>query len=236
MCNINHYYRSVKMVESTNESQQELDLAPQGAEDNSVEATITLPANHWYHRKYAFNAAGEPTYNNTVVKEIMDIFDQKLNSPMLFANDANGVEEQLFDKDISLVCDAQSVLMNVDPASTGFAFLNLCNKTWAEFASVAYEVVEALSAAKEEPEQWLLDREQDMYALGYKARVLKQALEVLGKDFGFKHDGISRDRVEQNVMTRCERLAKYSFDKIKATGAITKEKGNVRIQESFDRA
>ncbi len=56
------------MVESTNESQQELDLAPQGAEDNSVEATITLPANHWYHRKYAFNAAGEPTYNETVVQ------------------------------------------------------------------------------------------------------------------------------------------------------------------------
>ncbi len=224
------------MVESTNKSQQELNLAPQGAEDNSVEATITLPANHWYHRKYAFNAAGEPTYNSTVVKEIMDIFDQKLNSPMLFVDDTNNVEEQAFDRDISMVCDGQSVLLEVDPASTGFAFLNLCNKTWAEFASVAYEVVEALSAAKEEPEEWLLKREQDMYALGYKARVLKQALEALSKDFGFEHDGISRDRVEQNVMTRCQRLAKYSFDKIQATGAVTKEKGNVRIQESFDRA
>ena len=55
------------MVESTNESQQELDLAPQETEDNSVEATITLPANHWYHRKYAFNAAGEPTYNLSLI-------------------------------------------------------------------------------------------------------------------------------------------------------------------------
>ena len=227
------------MVESTNESQQELNLAPQGAEDNSVEAKITLPANHWFHRKYAIGFDGEPTHNDTVVEEIMDIFDQKFTSPMLFVDDQDGVEEQMFDRDISLICDAQSVLLHVDPASTGFAYLNLCNKTWSEFAAVAYEYMDGLATSKEEEiPQWLLDREQTMYALGRKARLLKQALEVIGKDFNFTHDGIVRDRVKAAVVTRCQRLAQYSFDKIQAAGAITKNNSDssLRAQETFDRA
>ena len=77
-----------------------------------------------------------------------------------------------------------------------------------------------------------------MYALGRKARLLKQALEVIGKDFNFTHDGIVRDRVKAAVVTRCQRLAQYSFDKIQAAGAITKNNSDssLRAQETFDRA
>ena len=135
---------------------------PDGAEKRAVQANIQLP--DWYFRKYALNDFGKPVFNKAVVDGIMKVFDTKFNTPMDFSDDPEKREdeEKYFDSQCNQIVDGQRVLLEVDPQSTGLNFLQLCTRTWSEFASICYETLDAVSSitVAEDIPDWLIQREE----------------------------------------------------------------------------
>tara|TARA_R100001460_G_scaffold68274_1_gene108790 strand:- start:5286 stop:6035 length:750 start_codon:yes stop_codon:yes gene_type:complete len=206
---------------------------PEGSANRVVEAEVRLP--DWYYRKYALNDFGKPVYNQAVVNNIMAIFDDKINTAQQFTQHEEGEEnsEQLyFEAQCNDIIAGQRVLLEVDPQSTGFAFLQLCTKTWSEFCSVCHEYADGMDSVKDdEIPEWLIGREEAMFQLGRKARLLKQALEAVGHDFGLQNYSIERHRVEKAVQDRCQRLAEYSFNKNADSSGVVRKRLNSATAE-----
>ena len=204
---------------------------PEGAANRAVRAEISLP--DWFYRKYALNDEGKPVYNQTVVDGIMAIFDEKINTAQQFTQHEEGEENSemlYFEAQCNDIIAGQRVLLEVDPQSTGFAFLQLCTKTWSEFCSVCKEYFDGIDTVVDDDEmpEWLITREETMFQLGRKARLLKQALQAIGHDFGLpeQYCTISRDRVEKAVKDRCQRLAEYSFNKNADSSGVVRKRLN----------
>ena len=70
----------------------------------------------------------------------MAIFDKKIGTGPVFSEKEGyaPVDEQkeAFDKSVNNIVDGFQELTIVDPQSTGLSFLQLCTRTWAEFASI----------------------------------------------------------------------------------------------------
>lgn len=199
---------------------------PDGAEKRAVQANIQLP--DWYFRKYALNDFGKPVFNKVVADGIMKVFDTKFNTPMDFSDDPEKREdeEKYFDSQCNQIVDGQRVLLEVDPQSTGLNFLQLCTRTWSEFASICYETLDAVSSitVAEDIPDWLIQREEKSLQLGRKARLLSAALDNLGHDFGLKDTEIKRFRVEKQVQDRLQRLAEYNYNMhADASGKVKQE-------------
>ena len=144
----------------------------------------------------------------------MEVFDLKKDSNMTFSENEN--DPQLYyDSQVNAVIDGISQLLEVDPQSTGINMLSLNTRTWAEFVSIAYEYNDSLSSinANDEIPDWLIQREEKMMDLGRKARMLRDAIQSLDDKFGLKSTSLDRDRVQNEVERRLQRLAEWNFRK-----------------------
>ena len=199
---------------------------PEGAEKRAVQANIQLP--DWYFRKHALNDFGKPVFNKVVADGIMKVFDAKFGTPMTYNEEKREDEEKYFDSQCNQIIDGQRVLLEVDPQSTGLNFLQLCTRTWSEFASICYEYQDAMSSitVAEDIPDWLIQREEKMLQLGRKARLLASSLDNIGHDFGLRNIEIERFRVEKAVQDRLQRLAEYNYNQHADASGKVKEDMN----------
>ena len=214
----------------------------EGAEQRSVKASISLP--DFFHVNYRLDDTGNPTFKDDVVAKIMAIFDQKIDTQPTFAEKEGyaPVDEQIvqFEKSVDNIVVGIQELTIVDPQSTGLSFLQLCTRTWAEFASISYDYQTAMAKAGDEIPDWLLEREQKMFDLGRKARMMSMALKGLDHSFGLKEVSIQRNRVQSAVEQRLQRLAEWNFKQYADTSGKTAQKLNgatkEHMQTMFDNA
>ena len=214
----------------------------EGAEQRSVKASISLP--DFFHVNYRLDDTGNPTFKDDVVAKIMAIFDQKIDTQPTFAEKEGyaPVDEQVvqFEKSVDNIVVGIQELTIVDPQSTGLSFLQLCTRTWAEFASISYDYQTAMAKAGDEIPDWLLEREQKMFDLGRKARMMSMALKSLDHSFGLKEVSIQRNRVQSAVEQRLQRLAEWNFKQYADTSGKTAQKLNgatkEHMQTMFDNA
>ena len=181
---------------------------PEGSEERARVVAIQLP--DFFYRRYRLTDDGDPTYNQSTVDGIMDVFDNKVDTDMSFGSDE---DEEYFETQIDTVVDGVSQLLEVDPQTTGINFLQLTTRTWAEFVSVAYEYQDSYSTMnKDKPmEPWLIQREEKMLQLGRKARLLSAVCEKMDDKFGLKSTNLERFRVLNEVERRLQRLAEWNF-------------------------
>tara|TARA_R100000152_G_C6754319_1_gene178023 strand:- start:447 stop:1178 length:732 start_codon:yes stop_codon:yes gene_type:complete len=208
---------------------------PEGTEERAKEVAIVLP--DFFYRRYKLDDAGNPTYNEIVVSQIMEVFDAKYGTEQSHSDDK---AEDYFNSQVEQVVDGFSQLLEVDPQTTGINALQLATRTWAEFASVAYEYKDSISTIKEDQEipDWLIDREDKMVQLGRKARMLSAFLNKMDDKFGLKDVEISRFRVQQAVENRLQRLAEWNYNQhADKSGKITsKSITNETASAMFDNA
>jgi membrane-associated HD superfamily phosphohydrolase len=208
---------------------------PEGTEERAKEVAIVLP--DFFYRRYKLDDAGNPTFNEVVVSQIMEVFDAKYGTEQSFSDDK---AEKYFNKQVTQVVDGFSQLLEVDPQTTGINALQLATRTWAEFASVAYEYKDSISTIKEDQEipDWLITREDKMVQLGRKARMLSAFLNKMDDKFGLKDTEISRFRVQQAVENRLQRLAEWNYNEhADKSGAVTsKSITNQTASAMFDNA
>ena len=211
---------------SLNDDTEDTNRDPEGAEERSVQASIVLP--DFFHVNYRLDDYGNPTFKNDVVASIMAIFDQKIGTKPVFSEKEGyaSVDEQVtqFEESVNNIVVGIQELTIVDPQSTGLSFLQLCTRTWAEFASISYDYQTAMAKAGDEIPDWLVEREQKMFDLGRKARMMSMALESLDHSFGLKEVSIQRARVQSAVEQRLQRLAEWNFkQQADASGKVERE-------------
>ena len=227
---------------SLNDDTEDTNRDPEGAEERSVQASIVLP--DFFHVNYRLDDYGNPTFKNDVVASIMAIFDQKIGTKPVFSEKEGyaPVDEQVaqFEESVNNIVVGIQELTIVDPQSTGLSFLQLCTRTWAEFASISYDYQTAMAKAGDEIPDWLVEREQKMFDLGRKARMMSMALESLDHSFGLKEVSIQRARVQSAVEQRLQRLAEWNFKQYADTSGKTSQKLNgetkKHMQTMFDNA
>ena len=208
---------------------------PVGSEERAKQVAIVLP--DFFYRRYRLDDDGNPTFNITVVDAIMEVFDAKYGTEQPFANDK---AKEYFNKQVNQVTTGFSQLLEVDPQTTGINALQLTTRTWAEFASVAYEYKDSISTIAEDKEipDWLSEREDKMIHLGRKARMLSAFLAKMDDKFGLKDISIARFRIKQEVERRLQRLAEWNYNNhADKSGKVTsREISNETAALMFDNA
>ena len=223
--------------ESTPESAYRPDTIgdPEGSEERDKQVAIVLP--DFFYRRYKLDDAGNPTFNEVVVSQIMEVFDAKYGTEQPHGDDK---AEKYYNKQVDQVVDGFSQLLEVDPQTTGINALQLTTRTWAEFASVAFEYKDSISTIAEDKEipDWLIDREDKMVQLGRKARMLTAFLNKMDDKFGLKDTEIQRFRVQQEIERRLQRLAEWNYNQhADKSGAVTsKTITNQTASAMFDNA
>jgi len=184
---------------------------PEGSEERARIVAIQLP--DFFYRRYRLTDDGSPTFNQSTVDGIMDVFDVKVGTEQSFGDDDDDTKAGYFDSQIEKVRDGVSQLLEIDPQTTGINFLQLTTRTWAEFVSVAYEYQDSYSTINKDDglPTWLVEREDKMLQLGRKARMLSAVCEQMDDKFGLKSTELERFRVLNEVERRLQRLAEWNF-------------------------
>ena len=187
---------------------------PVGSEIRATQDSIHLP--DFYYRKYSIDGAGKPIAQPSRVEGIMEVFKAKKNTNMVFTaenEEARKKEEDYYLKQVQQIADGLMPLCETDPQSTGINFLQLTTRTWAEFSSIAYEYKEETESANPNDELpvWLVEREEKMFSLGRKARMLSAVVGLVGESFGLHDLSLKDDRVRNEIERRQQRLAEWNF-------------------------
>ena len=190
---------------------------PEGSERRATPDAIQLP--DYFYKKYSLDADNKPTFNKSRVEGIMKVFEAKKGTPIAFLGedeDAKAKEQELFDSQVQQVVDGLMPLLEVDPQTTGINFLQLTTRTWAEFASIAYEYKEdaETSNPNDELPTWLLEREDKMFQLGRKARMLSAVVDLVDTRFGLNKTSLDSNRVQNEIERRLQRLAEWNFNNV----------------------
>ena len=216
---------------------------PEGSEERAKPDNIQLP--DFYFKKYQLDENGDPTFNASRVKGIMEVFMAKKDSPFTIPTedeDRKAKELELFDAQVQSVADGLMPLLEVDPQTTGINFLQLTTRTWAEFASIAYEYKEETDAANPNDDLpvWLVEREDKMFGLGRKARMLSAVVGLVGDQFGLHDLSLKDARVMNEIERRQQRLAEWNFKQHAASSVrVATELNNATKQHTknvFDAA
>lgn len=243
MANVDHFDPSEMETEELIPSNETPESAyrpdtigdPEGSEERDKQVAIVLP--DFFYRRYKLDDAGNPTFNEVVVSQIMEVFDAKYGTEQPHGNEK---AEEYYNKQVDQVVDGFSQLLEVDPQTTGINALQLTTRTWAEFASVAFEYKDSISTIAEDKEipDWLIDREDKMVQLGRKARMLTAFLNKMDDKFGLKDTEIQRFRVQQEIERRLQRLAEWNYNQhADKSGAVTsKTITNQTASAMFDNA
>lgn len=187
---------------------------PVGSEVRAAQDPVHLP--DFYYRKYAIDGTGKAIAQPSRVKGIMDVFKSKKNTVMVFNNEDDEQrkkEEDYYLQQVQQIADGLLPLCETDPQSTGINFLQLTTRTWAEFASIAYEYKEETASANPNDDLpvWLVEREDKMFGLGRKARMLSAVVGLVGDSFGLHDLSLKDIRVMNEIERRQQRLAEWNF-------------------------
>ena len=187
---------------------------PIGSEIRAAQDPVHLP--DFYYRKYALDGEGKPLAQKSRVDGIMEGFKSKKNTAMTFNatdDEQRKKEEDYYLQQVQTIADGLLPLLETDPQSTGINFLQLTTRTWAEFASIAYEYKEETEAANPNDDlpTWLIEREDKMFGLGRKARMLSAVVGLVGENFGLQDLGLKDARVQNEIERRQQRLAEWNF-------------------------
>lgn len=201
---------------------------PEGAERRATPDAIVLP--DYFYKKYAIGADGKPTFNAPRVDGIMQVFEAKQATEATFADDG---AKQAYQDDIAQIAKAMKSLCFVDPQTTGINFLQLTTRTWAEFASIAYEYQEECENANpnEELPTWLIEREEKMIQLGRKARLLRDVIAEVDSRFGLNDTKLKASRVRTEVERRLQRLAEWNYNNVVDTSLKSAMDMNAKSRE-----
>tara|TARA_X000001382_G_scaffold101816_1_gene76505 strand:- start:700 stop:1443 length:744 start_codon:yes stop_codon:yes gene_type:complete len=165
---------------------------------------------------YRVNDKDELEPQPSAIERIMTQFDVKHDSSV-----PDNVSKA-FSEDLEKVIAGTEARLNVDGPTTGIQMMRETTTTWAEFISCIHDYVNSSSAvakADDMPE-WLLEREQKMVDLGYKARLLRDACSTCFDRFGLPGVyNLNRDYVAQAVENRLTRLAAWNTKKHKVSTA-----------------
>ena len=185
----------------------------EGSDARAEKPAIVLP--DFFFKRYSLDDEGKPIFNPSIVNSIMAVFDMKADTQISFNGDKADDEEKYYDSQVNAVIDGVNQLLEVDPQSTGIQFLSLNTRTWAEFVSIAYEYNDSLTSinTNDDLPEWLIQREEKMMQLGRKARMLRDAIAAIDDKFGLKSTSLDRDRVQNEVERRLQRLAEWNFRK-----------------------
>lgn len=187
---------------------------PVGSEARATQDPVHLP--DFYYRKYTLDGEGNPLAQQSRVDGIMEVFKAKRDTNMTFNaedDEARKKEENYYLQQVQQIADGLMPLLETDAQSTGINFLQLTTRTWAEFASIAYEYKEETESANPNDElpTWLVEREDKMFGLGRKARMLSAVVGLVGDQFGLHDLGLKEARVRAEVERRQQRLAEWNF-------------------------
>lgn len=187
---------------------------PVGSEERSMQEPRKLP--DFYFAKYALDADGAPMFQQSRVDGIMKVFNAKKDTEMQFNNpdeEQAKKEREYFETQVRTVADGFMPLLEVDPQSTGINLLQLTTRTWAEFSAICYEYKEEADkvAAQDELPTWLIEREDKMFNLGRKARMLSAVVADIGESFGLSDLSLKTSRVQTEVERRQQRLAEWNY-------------------------
>ena len=197
---------------------------PEGSENRATQDDIVLP--DYFYKKFQLDNEGNPTFNATRVVGIMQIFNDKYGTPMVFNKEDSEIaekEQAYFDGQVESIYLGLQPLLEVEPQATGINFLQLATRTWAEFSSVVFEYKESMAESdptKEIPD-WLIEREDKMIQLGRKSRLLSSVLDKIDDKFGLKDVSIKADRVKTQVELRLQRLAEWNYKNIVDTSKFS---------------
>ena len=191
---------------------------PIGSENRARQDEVKLPA--FYYERYSIDGNGNPTFLPSVVHGIMAIVKEKSSLFRSFdaikpatARDKAVIK---YKAKVQAFVDAYQPLVEVDPQGTGLNLLQLVTKTWAEFASVAYEYqMSADSLGGKEMPDWMAKRETQAVTLFHKATFLNEVTDMLGAYFELNSNTlkIKPANVQKQVEYRQQRLAEYNFKK-----------------------
>lgn len=187
---------------------------PVGSEARATQDPVHLP--DFYYRKYSIDGKGKPIAQLSRVDGIMEVFKSKKNTPMVFNqtdDELRKKEEDYYLQQVQQIADGLMPLLETDPQSTGINFLQLTTRTWAEFASIAYEYKEETASANPNDDLpvWLVEREDKMFGLGRKARMLSAVVGLIGDSFGLHDLSLKDVRVRNEIERRQQRLAEWNF-------------------------
>jgi hypothetical protein len=190
---------------------------PEGSEKRSTPDAIQLP--DYFYKKYSLDVDNKPTFNKSRVVGMMKIFDAKKGTPIAFLGDdeeKQAKEQELFDTQVQQVVDGLMPLLEVDPQTTGINFLQLTTRTWAEFVAIAYEYKEDAEGSnpKDALPTWLIEREDKMFDLGRKARMLSAAVDKADTHFGLSKTNLDSNRVRTEIERRLQRLAEWNYNNV----------------------
>jgi len=188
---------------------------PVGTEERAKPAVIQLPDH--YYRKYDVDGNGKPMFSVGRVQVIKDVLMSKKDTaytPLGKNDEEKTMNETLFQQEVNALALAFQPLLIIDPQTTGINFLQLTTRTWAEFVSIAYEYNEAVMSLTQDQEMptWLIDREDRMFDLGRKSRLLSAVVNNIDNDFGLKDVKLNIDRVMTEVERRQQRLAEWNYN------------------------
>lgn len=190
---------------------------PEGSERRAQPEAVKLP--DYFFKKYSLDGQGNPTFQSVRVDKIMEVFASKKDTPFVGPSTDDDMRQQEIDAystQVKLVVDGLMPLLEVDAPTTGINILQLCTRTWAEFASIAFEYKEDADSANpnEDLPQWLIEREDKMFQLGRKARMLRDVIKAVDNHFGLRDTELNTRRVRTEVERRLQRLAEWNYDNV----------------------
>ena len=165
---------------------------------------------------YRVNDKDELEPQPSAIDRIMTQFDVKHDSSV-----PDNVSKA-FSEDLDKVIAGTEVRLAVDGPTTGIQMMREATTTWAEFISCIHDYVNSSStvAKADDMPEWLLEREQKMVDLGYKARLLRDACSSCFDRFNLPGTyNLNRDYVAQAVENRLTRLAAWNTKKHKVSTA-----------------
>tara|TARA_R100001198_G_C5190021_1_gene183073 strand:+ start:99 stop:836 length:738 start_codon:yes stop_codon:yes gene_type:complete len=186
---------------------------PEGAEARTSRGSL-YPA--YLLVDYRVNDKDELEPQPSAIERIMTHFDTKHDSSV-----PDNVSSA-FSEDLEKVIAGTEARLNVDGPTTGIQMMREATTTWAEFVSCIHDYINSSSsvAKADDMPDWLLEREQKMVDLGYKARLLRDASAACFDRFGLPGVyKLNRDYVAQAVENRLQRLAAWNTNKHKVSTA-----------------
>ena len=202
---------------------------PEGAKAREPQNRGTLYPS-WIYRDYQVGTDDNLEPNPSAIAAIMLVFDDKVDSQV--AKD----KAKAFIKDVKTVVSGRVPTLIADAPTTGIQMLRECTTTFAEFISCVYDYVNSAQSisSEEAMPDWLIQREEKMIDLGYKARLLREATGELFSEFGLPGKfSLDRKRVQQAVEARLTRLAAWHTNQHKEpTAGKTMQKASSEFTQS----
>jgi len=206
---------------------------PEGSATRLETPNIVLPS--FYYEKYDLDDGGNPIFKPLVVDQIMDVFEAKKSTEIVFNGTEEAVKKQelQYDDDLNVVIGGLVLLTDIQAQATGIRVLQLMTDTWSEFCSRAWEYKASQSTLKLDAElpDWFIQREEELMAIARKARLIRDVVKAIDEQFGLNSTSLDTGRVRAAVERRQQRLAEWNYNKhANTTGKVSSNMNQATVE------